>query len=112
MRKLKNALLISFMALFGACNTTGTNTSLAFSDGYSPKFAVGDCIQISDLSLNTDGTILSVVYIDFWEDVYGNGAYILRMIHKKIGHPTYHALTAKAVDKIHKKVDCPKRGTI
>lgn len=105
MDKLYLGLL--FISLLSSCITT--KAPLVFSNGRTPAFTIGDCIVISKEfkeRLRSDGTIKKVIYIDSFETSFGDGGYVLRMVHPKIGHPTYHTGNVTTVDRQHSKVDC------
>ena len=98
------------LAILSACTTSNnTQTPLTFSNGHTARFVVGDCIKYFVGEVNgvpTDGTPKQVIYVDNFETYNGDGGYILRMVHPKVGHPTYHAFSVTSVDKTHTKTDC------
>lgn len=99
-----------FLAILTACSTTSnTQTPLTFSNGHTAKFTAGDCIVIADqyaAQTRSDGTPKLVIYVESFEDRSGVGGYILRMVHPRIGFPTYHALSADSIDQYHVKTTC------
>lgn len=103
-------VLTALAAILTACSTIGnTQAPLTFSSGHTAKFKTGDCIVVAKEyaeELRSDGTPKLVAYVEAWEDHTGNGAYILRMLHPRIGHPTYHALRVDSVDQYHVKTEC------
>ena len=79
------------------------------SNVYTAKFELNDCIKIgarSPLYERSDGTISKVIYLESFENKDGYGAYLLRMVHPKIGYPTYRAPIVLGIDKNYVKTKC------